>query len=163
MSKEIRDGLYAIARHLSTNSYIDEPAEIALACEYMEEQEARIARLEEGLQAAVDQLVFRDDSPEQTAYREGKRTALEVLKESPSQSAASIKAVAVMRFASTQVNAFDGGFIDSPVCHVGEVYQFACQHVKDNYNFEAKPINEEWSEELANELFNIKGEADVQN
>jgi hypothetical protein len=63
-----------------------------------------------------------------------------------------LKADAVMSFANTHVGAFESGFVNSSSCTIADIYQTARIHVKDNYDAEAKPINEVWGEELAKEL-----------
>jgi len=57
-----------------------------LESETLSRYKKRIDRLECGLQHAVDQLIYRDDTPEQKAYREGKRIAVQVLNEGMDQS-----------------------------------------------------------------------------
>jgi hypothetical protein len=61
------------------------------------------------------------------------------------------KAAAVMEFVQGIVGAFESGFIDTPICTIGQIYQVARNHVKDEYGIETKTLAEEMGEDFASE------------
>ncbi len=65
------------------------------------------------------------------------------------------KSDAVMEFVGNIAGAFDAGFIDTPILTIGQLYQVARNHVKDNYGIDEPQLSEVFSEEFA-ELVNPK-------
>ena len=58
------------------------------------------------------------------------------------------KAVGVNNFVNTQIGAFESGFINTSDLTLFNMYQYARQHVKDNYDMEATAFSEQWGVDM---------------
>lgn len=62
-----------------------------------------------------------------------------------------VKAEAVMRFVSNQIGSYASGFIDSPACTIGDIYQDARNHVRDSYGVMTQSLAQVMGEDFARE------------
>lgn len=77
--------------------------------------------------------------------------ALERSVEQPDSAAPEQNAKLIMDFVGVMIGAYESGFVGTPVLTLGQLYQVARNHVKDEYGIDTKSLAEEMGGEFAAE------------